>query len=113
MWPKPMPNHWLLGSATGVAIDSRDHVYVIHLTDSFTARTETGSGPRTTTSRRPASAARSAPNVLEFDPAGSLVEQLGWTRPGLRVADAERRHRNRSGRATSGSAAWAVPTPAS
>jgi hypothetical protein len=21
-WPKPLPNHWLLGSATGIAIDS-------------------------------------------------------------------------------------------
>ena len=45
-WPKPLPNHWLLGSATGIAIDSRDHVYVIHLTESFTPRTETGAGPQ-------------------------------------------------------------------
>jgi hypothetical protein len=43
-WTKPLPNNWLLGSVTGVAVDSRDHVYVIHITESFTARTETGAG---------------------------------------------------------------------
>ena len=30
MWPKPMPNRWILGSTTGVAVDSRDHVFVVH-----------------------------------------------------------------------------------
>src|SRR5206468_3268738 len=30
MWPKPLPNHWLLGNAIGVGVDSRDHVYIIH-----------------------------------------------------------------------------------
>ena len=76
MWPKPMPNHWLLGSATGIAIDSRDHVYVIHLTDSFTARTETGAGTITPAGE----CCSSAPNVLEFDPAGNLVSS--WGGPG-------------------------------
>ena len=76
MWPKPMPNHWLLGSATGIAIDSRDHVYVLHLTDSFTARTETGAGTITPTGE----CCSSAPNVLEFDPSGNLVSS--WGGPG-------------------------------
>jgi DNA-binding beta-propeller fold protein YncE len=75
-WPKPLPNHWLLGSATGIAIDSRDHVYVVHLTGSFTFRTETGADSIT-----PAGECCSpAPNVLEFDPAGSLVKS--WGGPG-------------------------------
>lgn len=26
LWPKPLPNHWLLGSVTGVAVDARDPV---------------------------------------------------------------------------------------
>ncbi len=76
LWPKPLPNHWLLGSATGIAIDSRDHVYVIHLTDSFTARTETGAGTITPAGE----CCSSAPNVLEFDAAGSLVSS--WGGPG-------------------------------
>jgi sugar lactone lactonase YvrE len=79
-WPKPLPNHWLLGSATGIAIDSRDHVYVIHLTDSFTARTETGAGPQNNNITPAGECCSSAPNVLEFDPAGNLVKS--WGGPG-------------------------------
>ena len=29
-WPKPMPNHWMLGSAVGVSVDERDHVWIVH-----------------------------------------------------------------------------------
>lgn len=38
-WPRPLPNQWLLGSVTGVAVDSRDHVCAVHRGyDSMTAR---------------------------------------------------------------------------
>ena len=30
MWPKPLPNHWVLGSAIGVAVDAEDHVWIVH-----------------------------------------------------------------------------------
>lgn len=76
LWPRPMPNHWLLGSATGVAVDSRDHVFVIHLTDSFTARTEIGLATNPPTGE----CCAPAPNVLEFDPDGRLVNS--WGGPG-------------------------------
>jgi hypothetical protein len=26
LWPKPLPNHWLVGAVAGVAVDSQDHV---------------------------------------------------------------------------------------
>jgi hypothetical protein len=29
-WPKPLPNHWILGRVIGIAVDARDHVYIIH-----------------------------------------------------------------------------------
>src|SRR5438128_7895190 len=29
-WPKPLPNHWILGSTIGVGVDSKDHVFIIH-----------------------------------------------------------------------------------
>src|SRR5918911_1371761 len=29
-WPKPLPNHWLLGSTIGVDVDEQDHVWIIH-----------------------------------------------------------------------------------
>jgi hypothetical protein len=29
-WPKPLPNHWILGSVTGVAVDAQDHIWLVH-----------------------------------------------------------------------------------
>lgn len=76
MWPKPLPNHWILGSAVGVAVDSRDHVFVVHLTDSFNARTEIGAAQDPPTGE----CCIPAPNVLEFDAEGNLVGH--WGGPG-------------------------------
>ena len=75
VWPKPMPNHWILGSAIGVGVDSRDHVYIIHRGDStLNQRTEAGGGGRI------AECCLSAPPILEFDPAGNLLNS--WGGPG-------------------------------
>src|SRR3954451_6933184 len=30
MWPKPLPNHWVIGSVIGVAVDASDHIWIIH-----------------------------------------------------------------------------------
>jgi hypothetical protein len=30
MWPKPLPNHWVLGSTIGVWADKTDHIWIIH-----------------------------------------------------------------------------------
>lgn len=76
LWPAPMPNRWILGSTTGVTVDARDHVFVVHLTDSFTPRTEIGLATNPVTGE----CCAPAPNVLEFDPAGSLVGH--WGGPG-------------------------------
>lgn len=73
LWPKPMPNHWILGSAVGLAVDARDHVFVLNLNDSFTARTEIGSGTNPPTGE----CCTPAPSVVEFDAAGTLVSS--WT----------------------------------
>ena len=29
-WPRPLPNHWLFGSITGIAVDGQNHVWVVH-----------------------------------------------------------------------------------
>ena len=76
LWPKPLPNHWVLGSAIGVGVDSRDHVFVIHRRDSFNERTEIGAATDPPTGE----CCVPAPNVLEFDPAGNLVNH--WGGPG-------------------------------
>ena len=30
LWPKPLPNHWLMGQTIGVSVDAQDNVWVIH-----------------------------------------------------------------------------------
>lgn len=75
LWPKPLPNHWVLGSTIGLAVDARDHVWIIHrpqtVDDNFKAATFT---PQIGTCCTP------APPVLEFDQAGNLVGH--WGGPG-------------------------------
>jgi DNA-binding beta-propeller fold protein YncE len=76
LWPKPLPNHWVIGSTIGVSVDSRDHVWVIHRQGSLNSQTESSAGINT-----PESACCSAaPPVLEFDAEGNLVNS--WGGPG-------------------------------
>ena len=72
-WPKPLPNHWILGSTIGIGVDSRDHIYIIHRRDTFNERTEIGAA----TDPVKADCCTPAPNVLEFDPDGNLVNHWG------------------------------------
>src|SRR5579872_7051532 len=37
MWPKPLPNHWLMGNTIGVSVDSKDHIWIIHRQGSLEA----------------------------------------------------------------------------
>ena len=30
LWPKPLPNKWILGQTIGVSVDAQDHVWIIH-----------------------------------------------------------------------------------
>jgi DNA-binding beta-propeller fold protein YncE len=75
LWPKPLPNHWVLGSTIGLATDENDHVWIIHrpqtVDDNFKAATFT---PPVGVCCTP------APPVLEFDQAGNLVGH--WGGPG-------------------------------
>ena len=76
LWPKPLPNHWILGSTIGVSVDSRDHIWVIHRQTTFNANTEIGA-----TADPPIGVCCvPAPNVLEFDQEGNLVSY--WGGPG-------------------------------
>ena len=74
LWPKPLPNHWLLGSAIGVWVDERDHVWIIHRSSATLDDNEKGIELKT------AECCAGAPPVLEFDAAGNLVQS--WGGPG-------------------------------
>ncbi len=76
LWPKPLPDHWILGSIIGVSVDSRDHVWIIHRQTTFDARTEIGAMADPPI----AECCIPAPNILEFDPDGNLVGH--WGGPG-------------------------------
>jgi DNA-binding beta-propeller fold protein YncE len=77
-WPKPLPNHWLLGSSIGVAVDAQDHVWIVHRGGAtLNARTEMGAATDPPTAE---ACCTPAPAVLEFDPEGNLVGH--WGGPG-------------------------------
>jgi DNA-binding beta-propeller fold protein YncE len=75
LWPKPLPNHWVLGSAIGVTVDSEDHIWIVHRGNG-NLRTELGASTDPPTGE----CCLPAPNVLEFDQEGNLINS--WGGPG-------------------------------
>ena len=76
-WPKPLPNHWLLGSTIGVAVDSREHVWIIHRGIANLVPNEV---PAAQDPPIADECCFAAPPVLEFDAEGNLVGS--WGGPG-------------------------------
>jgi DNA-binding beta-propeller fold protein YncE len=77
-WPQPLPNHWVFGSITGVAVDAQDHVWVVHRGADSLENNEKGMMLTPPTSAKCCTA---APFVLEFDADGKLLASFGG--PGL------------------------------
>src|SRR4029077_13046428 len=75
LWPKPLPNHWLMGQTIGVTVDAKDNVWIIHRAGSL----EPGEQHATTTPQT-AQCCAPAPPILEFAPDGTLVGH--WGGPG-------------------------------
>ena len=74
-WPKPLPNDWLIGEVAGVAVDYRDHIWIIQRPGSLT-EDDLGmlQDPPLSICCRP------APPVIEFDAEGNFIQ--GWGGPG-------------------------------
>jgi hypothetical protein len=77
-WPKPLPNHWLLGSTIGVDVDEQDHVWIIHRSSATLNNDERALELNPPT----AECCKGAPPVLSFDQAGNLVASWGGPQPG-------------------------------
>ena len=75
LWPKPLPNHWILGQTIGVSVDGRDHIWIIHRAGSL----EPGE-LHATTNPPTALCCAPAPPILEFDSEGNLIGH--WGGPG-------------------------------
>jgi len=75
LWPKPLPNHWLLGTVIGVDVDADDNVWIIHRSGSLDPKEVYA------TWDPPASdCCFPAPPVLVFNPEGELIRH--WGGPG-------------------------------
>jgi len=72
LWPKPLPNNWLMGQAAGVAVDRRDHIWVIQRPKTLIVD-ERGAALNPPRSR----CCAPAPPVLEFDAEGALLQSWG------------------------------------
>jgi hypothetical protein len=81
-WPKPLPNNWILGQISGVAVDSRDHVWIVQRPLTLTDR-EAGAvqDPPLSLCCVP------APSIIEFDREGNVVQ--AWGGPDSVEANAE------------------------
>jgi hypothetical protein len=83
MWPKPLPNHWVMGNVIGVSVDSNDHIWLIHRQGSLEAMELYGvaNAPVGANKRRngvvESECCIPAPPVLEFDQAGNLLASWG------------------------------------
>src|SRR6516225_3353233 len=72
LWPKPLPNHWIMGQTIGVSVDAQDHIWIIHRAGSL----EPGE-LHATTSPPTAQCCAAAPPILEFDEEGNLLRHWG------------------------------------
>jgi DNA-binding beta-propeller fold protein YncE len=70
-WPR-MPTRWTLGQVAGVAVDGRDHVWLIQRPWSLESDEKAGNPE--------AECCTEAPPVLEFDADGNFIQ--GWGGPG-------------------------------
>jgi DNA-binding beta-propeller fold protein YncE len=74
-WPKPLSNNWLIGQVSGVAVDSKNHIWIIHRPESLGADEAVQIGkPATGLPYVP------APPIIEFDAEGKVVQ--AWGGPG-------------------------------
>ncbi len=75
LWPKPLPNHWVLGRTIGVSVDASDHIWITHRVSTLedTEKHAAANPPI-------AECCVPAPPVLEFDEAGNLLRS--WGGPG-------------------------------
>src|SRR5262245_34725134 len=73
-WPKPLPNHWLLGQTIGIWVDAQDQVWIVHRSSATLANNEKA------LELKEGDCCQGAPPVLVFDRSGKLIKS--WGGPG-------------------------------
>src|SRR6266568_1816548 len=75
LWPKDLPNNWLLGQVSGITTDRNNNVWVVNRPDSLSKR------ERAAEQKPPeAKCCVTPPPVLVFDQAGNVIKH--WGGPG-------------------------------
>ncbi len=82
-WPKPLPNHWLIGPTIGVAVDNNDGIWIVqrNTPEQFAARTEIGLAQDPPV----ADCCQPGPPIMHFDQDGNLLH--AWGGPGTETGD--------------------------
>jgi NHL repeat len=74
-WPKPLPNNWILGQVSGIAVDSIGNIWIIHRPNSLT---DFEKGAAFTPQR--SKCCFPAPPIVVFDKDGNVIQ--AWGGPG-------------------------------
>jgi hypothetical protein len=69
-WPKPYPNHWVIGNVIGLDVDPKDNVWIVH-------RPGTLENQESRLTRNESICCTAAPDVLAFNPAGNVIHAWG------------------------------------
>jgi DNA-binding beta-propeller fold protein YncE len=84
LWPKPLPNNWILGQVSGIAVDRFDRIWLVHRRSSLTPR------ERAAEQNPPeAKCCVAAPPVLVFDQSGNLIRSWGGPGEGYEWPESE------------------------
>ncbi|MCI0756249.1 NHL repeat-containing protein [Teichococcus vastitatis] len=83
-WPKPLPNNWIIGAVAGVAVDKRDHIWIVQRPGTIAQRQLMAerNPPETNCCVR-------APSVLVFDRQGNVLRHWGGPGPGYEWPEVE------------------------
>jgi len=72
MWPKPLPNHWVIGATIGLGVDAKDNVWIVHRQGSLEVKEQYA-----THTPKASECCAAAPPVLAFNAAGDLIQSWG------------------------------------
>ena len=78
-WASELPNNWILGQVSGVAVDDNDHVWIVHRPRSLDSRQRGEEGM----------CCLPAPPVIEFSPDGSVLQSWGGPDEGFEWPESE------------------------
>src|SRR3984893_4348565 len=83
-WPKPLPNNWMLGQVSGIAVDRFDRIWVVHRPGTLNER-------ELAAAQTPpfAKCCFAAPPVMVFDQSGNLLRSWGGPGPGYEWPQSE------------------------